>query len=479
MRYNRVLLVNPPYTGTRVKAVFSAGLGYIAEALKTAGLEYDVLDMSLGYTYKDLKNRIANYRPDLVGVSMMSYRYKETYGLISAAKRDFPAIPIAVGGPFMSLLREKVLQDCAAIDFGIILEGEETIVELCTGADPHSIKGLILKIGGRMVNNGERPFIKDLDKIPFPKYENFELERTINRRFNALPIVSSRGCPFECTYCPVKCSIGHSFRARSPESIMEELAYWYQKGYRRFSFADDNFTLIKERVRKLCGLIMKSGMDDLRLSCDNGIRADMADKGLLKLMREAGFYRIALGVEAGNDRILKSLKKSESIETIKTVIRDACGLGYEVDLFFLVGSPGETWRDLQDSFRIALDNPAGIAYFYNIIPFPHTELFGWIEANGKFLKDPDMYLNDYPVLDNSPVFETPDMPLKVRRKALRHAFAITRKTMRRNWAKRLSGLGILGKCLAFIYSSAFVQDIVLRNKALRKMVYRLAYAVIS
>lgn len=475
MRYERILLLNPPYTGTRLKTVFCAGLGYIAEILKVSGFEYDVLDMSLGYTYKDLKRKIESFHPYLIGVSMMTYRYKDTYKLIKNIKKDYQEIAIATGGPHISLFREKALYDCPEMDYGIALEGEQTLVDLCRGNSLDTIKGLIFRKDNYVFYNGDRPFLKELDSIPFPKYEKFELEKSINKKINALPIVSSRGCPFQCTYCPVKSSIGKIFRARGPENIMGELTYWYEKGFRRFSFADDNFTLIKERVYKLCELIKKSELKDLKLSCDNGIRADRVDSDLLKFMREVGFYRIAIGVEAGNDKILKKLKKRESIEVIKKAIKNACDLGFEVDLFFLVGSPDETWQDLQDSFKIALNYPIGTAYFYNIIPFPNTELFDWIQKNGRFLKSPDEYLNDYPILDNVPVFETPQMSLKIRKKALNYAFGVMRKTMRRSWAKRLANLGVLGKMFAFIYTAKFMQDIVLRKKFLRRLVYKLAY----
>jgi anaerobic magnesium-protoporphyrin IX monomethyl ester cyclase len=474
MRRNRVMLVNPPYSGARVKVVFCAGLGYVAQTLKERGFEYDLMDMSRGYTLRDLKKKIEAFRPDLIGVSLMTYRYKESYCLIKNMKQAFPQIPIVAGGPHVSLFRQQVLTECAALDFGVVLEGEETLIELCQGNPPDTIKGLIYRSGPSLTYSGDRAFMKDLDSIPFPRYEKFELEKRFKKEVNALPIVSSRGCPFDCIYCPVQYSIGQEFRARSPESIMQELSFWYEQGYRIFSFADDNFTLLKERVYKLCSLLKKSPFKDIRLSCDNGIRADKVDKELLAFMKKANFYRLAFGVEAGNDKVLKRLHKNESIEVIKQRIREACDLGYEVDLFFLVGSPGETMRDLEDSFRIAQTCPIGTANFYNIIPFPHTKLFDWIKENGTFLKKPSEYLDKYPILDNDPLFETKEMSYRERRRALGRAFGIMRHSMRRSWAKRLDKFGALGRFLAFIYTSAFVQDVLLRHKISRRVVYRLA-----
>jgi radical SAM superfamily enzyme YgiQ (UPF0313 family) len=372
-----------------------------------------------------------------------------------------------------------VLRDCSGIDYGIVLEGEDVIIELCQGLDPAQIKGLIYRDNGQVVYSGDRPFLTDLNHRPFPKYRKFDLESTFNKEINALPIVSSRGCPFGCTYCPVNFAIGKHFRARSAENIIEELKYWRARGYRRFSFADDNFTLIKDRVVALCEQIKAQRLDDLLLSCDNGIRADRVDRDLLRLMKEAGFYRIAFGVEAGNDKVLKALNKSEGIDVIKQRIREACDLGYEVNLFFLVGAPQETWEDLEESFRLATEFPIGVAYFYNIIPFPNTPLFEWIEQHGRFLIEPEDYLDFYPILDNIPVFETAELPLQQRKKALARAFGVTRRTMRRSWARRLAHLGVLGEALAFLYTARLTQDVILRNRLLRGLVYRLSNLVLK
>ncbi len=479
MGYKRVLLVNPPYKGSRVKVVFSAGLGYIAQSLQSSSIEYDVLDMSLGYGYGDLKQRIRAFGPDLLGLSVMTYRYKQTYALIDTLKNDFPDIDIVAGGPHISLFRQKVLDDCKGLDYGVVLEGEETIAELCSKDEPGSIKGLIHRREGKTVFNGLRDFISNLDEVAFPRYDKFEMDKSFFKKMNALPVVSSRGCPFDCIYCPVQFSIGQTFRMRSPKHIIDELRFWHEKGYKRFSFADDNFTLKKERVYELCDLLKKEKLSGIQLSCDNGIRADKVDKNLLRYMKEVGFHRIAFGVEGGNDKVLKNLHKSESIETIKLRIHEAVELGYDVSLFFLVGSPGETWDDLQDSFKIALESSAGTAFFYNIIPFPNTKLFEWIKENGRLLEDPDVYLDYYPIADNKPLFETKEMPLKLRKKALAKAFSVMRETMRRTWTKRLAYLGVLGKLLAFLYTLRFVQDVVLRNKVLSKIVHRTAKGILK
>ena len=142
-------MVNPPYPGRRVKTVFTAGLGYIAETLRHSGIEYDVMDMTLGYTYAELRSKIETLSPQLIGLSVMTYRYKDTYNLLQSIKHDYPHIDIAAGGPHMSLFREKVLRDCPSIDYGIVMEGERTITRLCRGDTRDKIKGLIFQKEGK------------------------------------------------------------------------------------------------------------------------------------------------------------------------------------------------------------------------------------------------------------------------------------------------------------------------------------------
>ena len=148
-----------------------------------------------------------------------------------------PDVHIVAGGPHISTLREKVFSNCASIDYGITLEGEQTIVELCQEDLALSeIQGLIYRDEDqKVIYTGDRPLCGDLDSLPVPTYSRFELERYSLVNF---PIVSSRGCPFECIYCPVKTTIGRQYRARDPILVADEVEWWYRRGYQVFEFND-------------------------------------------------------------------------------------------------------------------------------------------------------------------------------------------------------------------------------------------------
>lgn len=439
--------------------------------------------MALGYGPKDLFEEIGIYSPDIIGITMMTFNYRNHYKLINEIKSRFKNIAIAVGGAHVSLMREKVLADCPDIDYGVVLEGEKTMLELCQGNDLSKIGGLIYRKNSEIVFNGERSFIENLDDIPYPKYGSFELDKypypNSPERFRDIPIVSSRGCPYQCIFCPVKSAIGEKFRYRSPENMLKELGYWYEKGYRTFWFADDNFTLLKERVSKFCDLIDKSGMKDLSLGCGNGIRADRVDIELLKKMKNAGFKVLAFGVESGSDRILKIYKKSETLLQIETGIKNAIELGFSVGLCFLIGAPGETPQDVEKSFELARRYPIDGVRFYHITPYPKTELYEWIEKNSYFVAEPAEYLNSVISFQNNPVYKTPELPLNVRKKLFKKAKKIENYIENNFYARKFIKLGtpkLIAGVLASLYRTSIINRILnlqIRGKKLREHIKKL------
>lgn len=412
--FKKILLIRPNYRQSHYEyTALHTGLGYLSEALTSSGIEHRIIDMCLGYKEQDLIKRIRQFRPDLIGISMMSFRYKDHYALAETIKKHYPGIPIIAGGPHVSTFRERVLRDCAAIDFSATLEGEETLTELCAGEkDLADIRGLLYRDGEKIVYAGDRPFIQDLDGVNFPKYKFFDKEKY--PKF--ISLLTSRGCPHSCIFCPVKLTIGRKLRMRSASSVADEMEYWYKEGIRIFNIIDDNFTFNKKRVLDICGEIEKRGMKNLILSCRNGIRADTVDKEMLQVMKKAGFNYLAFGVESGSEKILKVLKKGEKLSDMESAIKEACGLGYMVTLFFIVGLPYETEEDALESLNFAKKFPVFDVRFYNPIPFPGTELYEWIDKNGYFMDPGADYLSGASHWVNAPIFYTPELPAEKRRK---------------------------------------------------------------
>ena len=237
MAYSRVLLVHPSSGAEWRGLTPHIGQAYLAQTLQQNGVEYDVLDLNLGYKTKHLLDKIKDFKPDLLGMSLISMGYKSYYQLISTLKYWNPKIKIVAGGPHVTILKEQVLRECPDIDYGVTFEGESTLLELSQGIIPQNeIKGLIWRNGREIVNNGDREFNIRLDTIPWPRYEKFEMKKYIPE----MTIYSSRGCPHQCIFCPNKTDFSLLPTPES-ENVVDEMEYWYDRGYRQFNFDDDNF----------------------------------------------------------------------------------------------------------------------------------------------------------------------------------------------------------------------------------------------
>jgi anaerobic magnesium-protoporphyrin IX monomethyl ester cyclase len=256
-------------------------------------------------------------------------------------------------------------------------------------------------------------------------------------------------------------------------TIVEEIQYWYDRGYRQFSMLDDNFTLSQERVFEVCDELKKRSFKNVELNCNNGVWADRVNREILSRMWVAGFKYLAFGVEGGNNNILKQINKGESIAVVETAIKDTLDLGFQVTLFFIVGSPGETMADLNDSINLALKYPVFDVRFYNLIPFPQSRLFDWVRDNDYFLCEPAEYLSGSSQWDYSPVFITPEMNREQRIDALRKVRNV-RKTVRYNSMKRALAprIGSLANLVSKLYITDWVQDKLMKSGTLRRNLKR-------
>jgi radical SAM superfamily enzyme YgiQ (UPF0313 family) len=436
-----VLLVLPSYQGSfyeEPQPAPSVSLGYLAESLGRAEIPYSVCDMTLGHDTNYLVNRINRQGVDLVAITMMSFRYLQTYELVRQIKKHCSSVSVVIGGPHPSVWWGKTLSECPPLDYAVVGEGEYTIVELCRGVPLSEINGLVYRDGSKITFTGKRDFISDLDSISFPRYKGFDLDR-----YKTIHVTTSRGCPFQCTYCESHLVLGRKWRARSAQHVVDELEYWYRKGRRTFSLVEDNFVMDTGRVIAFCDEIQARHLSGLELDT-GGLRADRVDGNVLERMWQAGFRSFGVGVEGGNDRVLKSLRKGEKIADIERCIQNACDIGFRVKLYFIVGSPYETWEDFQDSIRIAQKYPVETVNFYSMMPIPGTELFDWVQKEGRLLKPPEDYLNNDTPWSREPFFDGPGMSLEEKRHALIEGTRIRRKIEARTiLRKKLGKVGVL------------------------------------
>ena len=471
MKYKRVLFIRASLATAWVGAVSPPiGIAYLVEALKAQGCRCKTIDTAVGCSPDKLYRDIRNFQPDVIGISMLTYKYKDTYVMAEDIKTHFPDIPIIVGGAHVSTLREKVLEACNAFACGFVREAEESMIEFCQGKDPALIKGILYRNDEKVIYTGDRDYIKDLDSVLWPKDYGIDLNSYLSKE---ILILSSRGCPHSCIFCPVSLAIGKKLRVRSPLSVVDEMEYWYRTGYRRFAMLDDNFTFYKARTIAICDEIKKRRLENIIVRCGNGIRADKVDREVLEKMKEVGFTYVSYGVESGNNRVLRTLKKGETIEQIEDAIKMSIELGFDVTLFFVVGSPGESMDDVEDSIRISLKYPVMDVRFYNLIPYPGTELFNWVRDNNYFVKQPENYLNDASGFSTYPVFETPELPYQTRIKLMGRLDKVTKKVRKNAIRNKLTSMGLHGTIAYYLLGNIYVSDsfqaLIRQNKIIRRM----------
>jgi radical SAM superfamily enzyme YgiQ (UPF0313 family) len=257
--------------------------------------------------------------------------------------------------------------------------------------------------------------------------------------------------------------------------VGEEMEDWYRRGYHQFNFDDDNFNLLRERVFRICHEIEKRGLKNLTLRLSNGIRADRVDREMLTRMRQVGFKYIAFGADAGNNRMLEIIKKGETIEDIERAMRYATELGYETKLLFVVGTPYETREDVEDKVRLTRKFPVQEVHFYNLIPYPGTDLFDWVTQNNYFLIPPEEYLNNCSSLTKTPVFETPELPKAARLELYKYLEGVRKQVHREAIQRILHQKNMLGKPASYVLSNNLIENMFYHNTTLRKIVDGIRY----
>jgi len=424
MRYKSVFLVNfyYPESGYGERLYYPPlSTGYLSEYLETHGIQTRVLDMGAGYKMEKAEElmfeEIERFNPELIGISLNAICLGRSMETLNKVHNKYPGIPIIVGGPSASSKGLELLKKHSFLNYVIVREGEKPFYQLCSGEKFEKIAGLSWKKGDTLHQNSDIP-TQDLSEFPFPKYKRFQLN--LYGRPDTIGILTSRGCPYRCIFCQESALLGKKWRGRKPESIIEEISYWKAKGKRKVHILDDNFALDRQRVLGLSKLIFANGLDDMEYTLVAGLRIDQTNKETLLALKRMGVKMLSFGVESGSDKVLRFMRKGFTVKRADQAIALATSLGFEVRLFFIIGFPIETMKDVQKSFDLALKHPIASARFFNLIPYPDTPLMSWLEEhNAHFFYKYDEYMNDFKRFQRIPLFEYPEgMSREERLKAL-------------------------------------------------------------
>jgi radical SAM superfamily enzyme YgiQ (UPF0313 family) len=373
----------------------NTGIGYLAAYLKeNSALVDEVKVFDFNNNSNDIDQRVEEIKGfDVIGFSMKSFTKDNALEFAYKVKTDKNIL--VAGGPHTTLDGVNLLKENDIFDFGALGEGEYTMCELieAIGSDGRSfkienikkVKGIIYRSDGEVLSTELRGRTKDLSDLPFPDYSVFD-SITDNHIAN-YPLVTSRGCPYPCTYCCVQGVIGKDWVFRPVEGILDELNRARELyGVDTFNIQDDNFTLDMKRARKFCDVMVAEKMN-MKWSCPNGIRADKIDDDLMARMYKAGCFAVAMGIESGVEEEFNAIKKGEELSDIVKAVEIAKRNNVWVFGNFIIGLPHSSLESIRESVRFAKRLNLESCIFNILVPFPGTAVWEWVKENSTILMD--------------------------------------------------------------------------------------------
>ncbi len=414
-----IILINPqtaileftdPEESRELTPTPPLGLLYIASTLESAGFPVEFYDLAvLPETKEKLLNRVGEIEKPIIGLTVSTLAHNNALRLSKAIKEMNPQSLIIMGGPHVTFRAEETLSS-RIVDVVVRREGEHTIVALLKALTHNhwsnvsslaSIEGISYRSNGTVISTPDRPFITDLDSVPFPARHLAPMQLYEHPGI----VVTGRGCPFHCQFCVAGPLSGHKYRVRSPENVIEEVEECQRKyNINDFFFADDTFTAFQERTEKMLTLLEQLD-SPITWKCESRVTAVTFD--LLEKMAHAGCIKIQFGVESGCDHILTSINKGITIERVQKAVSWALDTGMNVMCSFVIGHPEDTaetivqtlhfarqLREMAEFGRVKTD--FGIA-----TPLPGTQLCEHAEALGITIlsKNYDCYDLTNPVIN--------------------------------------------------------------------------------
>ena len=385
--------------------------------------------------WAEIRSAISKFDPGVVGISSKTQNFPSAMKVARFAKEHDPNTLVVLGGPHATLSTSDAL-DCPDIDVAVLGEGEMTLVELLKAweraAPLNEVAGLAYRRDGRKVFTASRANMHDLDELPFPA----QAAPQVLRDYQSYPpeafgyVFSARGCPYSCTFCESKAIWTQKTRWRSPENVVAELKLLMERGVRYVYFDDDTFGINPRYIEELCRLI-ETECRGLKWGCE--ITVGVVKERSIEWMRRSGCVRINIGIESGNNGILRSVKKGHTIEKAYPAVDLCRRKGIEVGTFFMVGFPEETEETLQDTLtaikRINADNIM-LSVF---TPYPGSELFQVCKELGVVDDDFDITIYNHQSPENCfTAFIAPERFKELVREAVS---VVRRKNTRGRWRR--------------------------------------------
>lgn len=364
------LLVIPPLPPT--------DLMYLASIAENCGFEAIIRDYSQGGNFEaDLKE----IQPNYLVANIATPTFKSDMMAVQLAKEIVPSIcTIVKGAPFLTYNTNTIYEN-PFIDYVIMGEAELTLKDILDGVPDNEILGICYRENFQPVKNDKRPFIDNLDILPFPArhlVDNSIYRRPDNGKVQAV-IKVARGCPFHCFFCLATPVSGTKVRTRSPENIVAELKECVEKyNIKNFLFWSDIFNFNREWTLELCQKIIESG---LKITWSSNTRADTMDDEMAKMMYKSGCRLVSIGVESGSQKMLDNIGKKITLDDIRNTVKILKKNKIKIYNYFVIGLPWETEETVEETIKFAIELDSNFISFYTATPLPGTKYFAYAMLN--------------------------------------------------------------------------------------------------
>jgi anaerobic magnesium-protoporphyrin IX monomethyl ester cyclase len=390
------------------------GIAYLTSVLKGIGIRSVLHDDNLlEYNDSQFRELFRKYRGEIqtIGLTSISTTLGQLDRVSGIAKKELPDVPVIVGGPHARLIPDDIIA-YSAVDVVFTGEAELPMLDYAKGKPLSEIRGIIYRKDNQVVRNPPGEAVQNLDEIPFPSYDLFRISdyhttKGIAKRHPASYMITSRGCPYNCTFCSSKALnpiTGKKIRFRSPENVLEEIEFLVKDhGVRELFFSDDMFTGNTSHLMGICEGLLKRKLDLLWV-CQTHVNHITKEK--LAIMKRAGCHQVCFGIESGDPNIQKIIKKNLDLDKVRTIVQMTQDTGIDARCSFMFGNQYETPETMQRTIDFARSLKPDFASFNIATPFPGTELHAWAIENGYLVN------SSYEALDSTTyVMVTPNLPL--------------------------------------------------------------------
>jgi len=359
------------------------GLAYISACLESKGFHCKIFDAYFNsWSEKDLLERVEGYKPDVIGITAMTHQIAKAAQFASELKKRLN-VPVIIGGCHATALPERTLVEFPAFDYLVYGEGEKTTLELLdylqkgTESESCTIKGVAFRKGGRIFVNEPHLHLtsSELDALPYPAVHHYygkDPHALADKRSHYV-MLTSRGCPYNCAFCMRV--LGRRVRRRTAQNILQEMEYAIEHyGVHTFDFVDEIFLFDNQESRELLQLMIERGLPK-RIKWKGLVRANFVNPELIALAKKAGCCRLEMGVESGDNEILRAISKGITVEQVKTAVGIIKKAGIPLGTYYILGHPNETKQTLRKTVDLAAELNTDTIAVGLMVPYPGTRIY--------------------------------------------------------------------------------------------------------